>query len=557
VVSVTSEAAANTPFSSVTPKFARSDFHTASGTGGFAALVDHNTAADTHHDGAPAPQPQSNSHSSTDNTPAASNNGPPPASANRSANDNSSAANNSANSDTSSSQTSSNANAGADSGSVPRAGKSSGSKADDTKSTATSADDTSSAATTDSTQAAASIVTTPVVVAVAIVAPTTTSNVATAPVSTGFSGATPPLAIAAAAIASSTHPKTDPATAVAANASTANTAVAASASTAATTSNASNAPATSDAATAKSKTDVKATATAPVSQQAIPTSDGSTPSDQTLNAAATTPAAAKGTAAVQAAILSSGDSVAAPDTVDPATVPVNAITNNAHAPIASAATAKQEAGIDTDATIKADAAAGLSSTTAGAPGHQHSTAAAANAVADIVDASSQTAGAIQPPLSTAATSSVGTLTVTAATGAPIPMTGLAVEIAASAKSGKSSFEIRLDPAELGRIDVRINVDRNGLVTSHLTVEKPETLSMLQQDAPQLQRALDDAGLKTGSGGLQFSLRDQSSSGQNNSNDTGRNTQRLVIHDEDTVPSVIAGRTYGRMLGSNSGVDISV
>ena len=76
----------------------------------------------------------------------------------------------------------------------------------------------------------------------------------------------------------------------------------------------------------------------------------------------------------------------------------------------------------------------------------------------------------------------------------MPLSGLALEIAASANSGKSRFEIRLDPADLGRIDVRIDVDRNGQVTSHLTVEKPETLSMLRQDAPQLQRALDDAGL---------------------------------------------------------------
>jgi flagellar hook-length control protein FliK len=134
-----------------------------------------------------------------------------------------------------------------------------------------------------------------------------------------------------------------------------------------------------------------------------------------------------------------------------------------------------------------------------------------------------------------------------------------MEIAASAKSGKTSFEIRLDPADLGRIDVRIDVDRNGQVTSHLTVEKPETLSMLRQDAPQLQRALDDAGFKTDGSGLQFSLRDQSSSGQNGSgNDTGRNAQRLVISEDDTMPATaIAGRSYGRMLGSSSGVDIRV
>ena len=130
-----------------------------------------------------------------------------------------------------------------------------------------------------------------------------------------------------------------------------------------------------------------------------------------------------------------------------------------------------------------------------------------------------------------------------------------MEIAASAKSGKSRFEIRLDPADLGRIDVRIDVDRNGQVTSHLTVERPETLSMLRQDATQLQRALDNAGLQTGNSGLQFSLRDQSSSGQNGGNQSNPNAQRLILSEEDGIP--VAGRSYGRMLGASSGVDIRV
>jgi flagellar hook-length control protein FliK len=127
------------------------------------------------------------------------------------------------------------------------------------------------------------------------------------------------------------------------------------------------------------------------------------------------------------------------------------------------------------------------------------------------------------------------------------------------QSGKSRFEIRLDPAELGRIDVRIDVDRNGQVTSHLTVEKPETLSMLKQDAPQLQQALNDAGLKTGSGGLQFSLRDQSSSNQNtgNNNQSGAPAHRLIVGDDETVPSLVVGRSYGRTLGASGGVDIRV
>jgi flagellar hook-length control protein FliK len=210
---------------------------------------------------------------------------------------------------------------------------------------------------------------------------------------------------------------------------------------------------------------------------------------------------------------------------------------------------------------KADPSAASSSTPAAtAAPHEHSPIiATAPAPTDASDAGVQATGTIQPQLPAVAAPAalVGPLSVTPATNAAVPWSGLALEIAVSARSGKSRFDIRLDPADLGRIDVRIDVDRNGQVTSHLTVEKPETLSMLRQDAPQLQRQLDEAGFKTGNGGLQFSLRDQSSSGQDNGNETGRNAQRLVISDEDTIPAAVAGRTYGRMLGSSSGVDIRV
>jgi flagellar hook-length control protein FliK len=179
----------------------------------------------------------------------------------------------------------------------------------------------------------------------------------------------------------------------------------------------------------------------------------------------------------------------------------------------------------------------------------------------VQDSSLQGAAALQPQLATqpaAAPVAAANLTATVANSAPVPLSGLAVEIAGSALNGKSRFEIRLDPAELGRIDVRIDVDRSGQVTSHLRVEKPETLSMLQQTAPQLQQALNDAGLKTGSGGLQFSLRDQSTSGQNGNNDQpSGNAQRLIISDEDATPVAAAGRSYGRMFTSNGGIDIRV
>ena len=212
--------------------------------------------------------------------------------------------------------------------------------------------------------------------------------------------------------------------------------------------------------------------------------------------------------------------------------------------------------------MNADGSAASSATpAAAAPAHDHSTTATTERPATAsTETNVQAAGAFsaQLPTTTAASlAAAGPLTATAATSAAVPLSGLAVEIAASAKNGKSNFEIRLDPADLGRIDVRISVDSSGQMTSHLMVEKPETLSMLQQDAPQLQQALNDAGFKTGDSGLQFSLRDQSSSGQNSGNDSNRNAQRLVIAPEDTTPAAPAGRSYGRMLGSSSGVDISV
>lgn len=148
-------------------------------------------------------------------------------------------------------------------------------------------------------------------------------------------------------------------------------------------------------------------------------------------------------------------------------------------------------------------------------------------------------------------------TANVATNAAVPMNRLAIEIAATAQAGNSRFEIRLDPAELGRVDVRIEVDRHGNVTSHLTVEKPETLAMLRNDAQQLQRALDDAGLKTSDSGLQFSLRDQSSGQNQNSDDQQPHYHRLEIGEEEVPPAAVIGRNYGRMLGAAGGVDIRV
>ncbi|HTP90869.1 MAG TPA: flagellar hook-length control protein FliK [Xanthobacteraceae bacterium] len=148
-------------------------------------------------------------------------------------------------------------------------------------------------------------------------------------------------------------------------------------------------------------------------------------------------------------------------------------------------------------------------------------------------------------------------TAAVANAAAVPVAGLAVAITARARAGANQFDIRLDPPELGRIDVRLDVDASGQVTSHVTVDRADTLQLLQSQQPQLERALEQAGLKTADNGLQFTLRDQSFTGQNNRNSGGTASvpAQLTIPDAN-LPPVQTTQIYTRW-GLGTGVDIRV
>jgi chemotaxis protein MotD len=140
--------------------------------------------------------------------------------------------------------------------------------------------------------------------------------------------------------------------------------------------------------------------------------------------------------------------------------------------------------------------------------------------------------------------------------AAVPMVGLAVEIAARAQAGHNRFEIRLDPPELGRIDVRLDIGHSGEVTSRLVVDRSETLDMLRRDAGGLERALQQAGLRTADNGLQFTLRDQAFAGRDD-NASKSGVARIVVPDPDLAPVDTARTGHGRLLGPGGGIDIRV
>jgi chemotaxis protein MotD len=142
---------------------------------------------------------------------------------------------------------------------------------------------------------------------------------------------------------------------------------------------------------------------------------------------------------------------------------------------------------------------------------------------------------------------------------PVPLKGtaLAIEIISRMREGLRRFDIRLDPPELGRIDVRLEVDRHGQASTKLTVERPETLDLLQREARGLERALQQAGLKTENGGLEFSLRQQTNDGWAHSQpDQARPSPALVAaEDSELVEAVIDG--YRSAAHARGGVDIRI
>jgi flagellar hook-length control protein FliK len=84
-----------------------------------------------------------------------------------------------------------------------------------------------------------------------------------------------------------------------------------------------------------------------------------------------------------------------------------------------------------------------------------------------------------------------------------------VVITRAAKSGLDKVTIQLKPAELGRIDVKLEMSEDHKVRVTVTADNKETLALLQSDSPTLERTLNDAGLRTDANNLHFSLRSES------------------------------------------------
>ena len=97
--------------------------------------------------------------------------------------------------------------------------------------------------------------------------------------------------------------------------------------------------------------------------------------------------------------------------------------------------------------------------------------------------------------------------------------------------GTDRITIQLNPAELGRVDVRLDVGEDATIRAVVAVDRPETMELLQRDAKALMRALDDAGFVTDEDSLSFDLRqEQNGSGEDRAQGDSDNT------DDDAEPA---------------------
>ncbi len=146
---------------------------------------------------------------------------------------------------------------------------------------------------------------------------------------------------------------------------------------------------------------------------------------------------------------------------------------------------------------------------------------------------------------------------------PINMGQVAFEMVRQVHQGTSRFTIRLDPPELGRVDVKMHVDPGGTVNARLTVDRPETLDLFQRDQRSLERALAQAGLDSSKTNLEFSLRQNHQNpfagmmggDQHRQSDPGM-TPRFSLGDTEERTPMPAVTLY-RGLASAGGVNIFV
>ena len=146
---------------------------------------------------------------------------------------------------------------------------------------------------------------------------------------------------------------------------------------------------------------------------------------------------------------------------------------------------------------------------------------------------------------------------------PAPMEQVSVQIQRAVLSGSDKINIKLHPAHLGRVEVRLNIAADGQLSAIIMAEKPETLELLQRDIKGLEKALQQAGLDTNSNSFNFGLKQNSAQkgdldrGPDNGHDDTSSELTDMQGDEIDPGILMKQHEYGHNSSTNGGIDIQV
>jgi len=135
---------------------------------------------------------------------------------------------------------------------------------------------------------------------------------------------------------------------------------------------------------------------------------------------------------------------------------------------------------------------------------------------------------------------------------------IAVHITQNQADGTDTIKVNLKPLDLGSVEVKMNVTKDGTVNTVVTVDNQDTLDLMKKDQQGLEQALRDAGLKTANGSLSFNLRGdgQQQNAQQGNGQQPRRSRLSAAAAIDATSAQSAAQAQARWTGRN-GVNLSV
>jgi hypothetical protein len=124
----------------------------------------------------------------------------------------------------------------------------------------------------------------------------------------------------------------------------------------------------------------------------------------------------------------------------------------------------------------------------------------------------------------------------------------------AATGGGETITVRLDPQDMGRIDVTLSFDDGGRLRAVVAADNPAALDLLRRDSADLNRALVDAGVRADQQSLRFDTRsgggEQAASGQ-----SGQRREQVRTSFTDAGPAELPDEPDHRPRAASGRIDM--